>query len=171
MLDIWLEGKSNPFQTEAVFLLDEIECNLHPAWQRRILPAFQKLFPKAQIFVATHSPFLIASLNHGWIHPFTMRPDGTVKVEDPRLASEGDSYITVVEDIMGLKEWYDPETEGLLKEFREKRDAAYKGDGQAQAAARELGTRIGKRSMELGYTMGQELSQMDRQLAKGTAAK
>lgn len=171
MMDVWLQGKGDPMQTEAVFLLDEIESPLHPAWQRRVLPAFQRLFPKAQIFVATHSPFLIASLNHGWIHPLTMGADGKVKVEEPIPASEGDSYVSVVEDIMGLKEWYDPETEQLLADFRAKRDAAYHGDATAQATARELADKIGKRSMELDYMMGRELSQMDRQLAKAIVAK
>lgn len=166
MMDAWLQGKSDPLQTEAVFLLDEIEGPLHPAWQRRILPAFQRLFPKAQIFVTTHSPFVIASLNQGWIHPLTMGQDGKVTVEEPIAASEGDSYISVVEDIMGLKEWYDPETEKLLADFRVVRDAAFRGDDDAQATARKLAADIGKRSMELDYMMGRELSQMDRKLAK-----
>lgn len=169
MMDTWLQGEGSPLDTEAVFLLDEIESHLHPAWQRRILPAFQRLFPKAQIFVATHSPFVIASLNHGWIHRLTMGADGKVKVEEPIAASAGDSYISVVEDIMGLQEWYDPETEQLLAQFREQRTAAYQGNVQAQAGARELAATIGKRSMELDYMMGRELSQMDRQLKKAAA--
>jgi energy-coupling factor transporter ATP-binding protein EcfA2 len=171
MMDVWLQGKGDPMQTEAVFLLDEIESSLHPAWQRRVLPAFQRLFPKSQIFVATHSPFLIASLNHGWIHPLTMSPDGSVKVEQPVKATEGDSYVSVVEDIMGLKEWYDPETEQLLTEFRTMRDAAYNGHPASLAEARKIAGIIGKRSMELDYMMGKELSQMDRQFAKASAGK
>ena len=165
MMDALLQGKSSPLNTEAVFLLDEIEGFLHPAWQRKILPAFQALFPKAQIFVATHSPFLIASLHHGWIHQFTQEEVGKVKIEKPIPASKGDSYVTVLEDIMGVKEWYDPETEALLSEFRSKREAAYTGDVQALDQARALAVKIGDRSMELGYMMGKELKQMDRQLA------
>ena len=171
MMDAWLQGKQDPLQAEAVFLLDEIEGPLHPAWQRRILPAFQRLFPKAQMFVATHSPFLIASLNHGWIHPLTMDSEGVVKVEEPIPAREGDSYVSVVEDIMGVKEWYDPETEKLLAEFRAQRDAAYRGTAEAGASARQLAAQIGGRSMELDYMMGRELRQMDRQLSQSTAAK
>jgi predicted ATP-binding protein involved in virulence len=169
IMDAWLQGKGDPLTTEAVFLLDEIEGSLHPAWQRRILPAFQRLFPRAQIFVATHSPFLIASLNHGWIHQLTIGPEGTVKAEMPISASEGDSYVSVVEDIMGVKEWYDPETEQLLADFREQRDAAHRGDMEAGPKARELATKIGSRSMELEYMMGRELRQMDRQLTKISA--
>lgn len=169
MLDAWLQGKDHPFDTEVVFLLDEIEGPLHPAWQRRILPAFQRLFPKAQMFVATHSPFLIASLNHGWIHPLTVGPEGKVQAEEPVAASEGDSYVSVVEDIMGVKEWYDPESEQLLVEFRAHRDAAYRGDAEAASKARALAGKIGSRSMELDYMMGRELRQMDRQLTQSAA--
>ena len=151
MMDAWLQGEGDLAQTEAVFLLDEIESHLHPAWQRKILPAFQRLFPKSQIFVATHSPFVIASLNHGWIHKLTMREDRQVTIEAPRSASQGDSYVSVVEDIMGIQEWYDPETEGLLSSFRVKRDAAYSGDEVARAEARTLAEAIGSRSLELGY--------------------
>ncbi len=147
-------------------MLDEIEGHLHPAWQRRILPAFQRLFPKAQIFVATHSPFVIASLNHGWIHQLCVGDEGVVTNKAPIQASKGDSYVSVVEDIMGVHEWYDPETEQLLTDFRAKRDAAYKGDDAAKTAARHLADLIGGRSLELGYMMGRELSQMDRQLTK-----
>ena len=77
MTEVWVQGKQDPQQIEAIFLLDEIESHLHPAWQRKVLPAFQRIFPKAQIFIATHSPFVIASLNHGWIHPISLTNDGT----------------------------------------------------------------------------------------------
>jgi hypothetical protein len=166
MMDLSINRQDDINDTEAVFLLDEIESHLHPVWQRRVLPAFQRLFPKAQIFVATHSPFVIASLTHGWIHRLTMQPNGEVTVLPPHAASAGDSYISVLEDIMGLEEWYNPETEDLLKEFRAQRDRAYHGDADAKAKALELAEKLGHRSLELQYVMGRELSQMERQLAK-----
>lgn len=166
MMDISLQGQGDPMTTPAIFLIDEIETNLHPAWQRRILPAFQKLFPRSQIILATHSPFVISSLNHGWIHPFTLLSNGTARAEKNVAASEGDSYLTVLEDIMGLKELYDPETEDLLAKFRQERNAAYDGDTTARDKARDLAHLIGKRSDELQFMMGRELHQMDRQLHK-----
>ena len=176
MMDVWLQGKGDPTNTEAVFLLDEIESHLHPAWQRKILPAFQRLFPKAQIFVATHSPFVIASLNHGWIHSLKMDANGKVQNEKPKAASKGDSYISVVEEIMGVKEWFDPETESLLANFRKLRDAAYDSSitaderEQSHQQARQLGLQIGQRSMELDFMMGKELNQLERQMAKVAVA-
>jgi predicted ATP-binding protein involved in virulence len=171
MMDLCLEGKGDPTETEAVFLLDEIESNLHPAWQRRVLPAFQHLFPKAQIFVATHSPFVISSLNHGWIYRFMLAADGKAKIDRPIAAGKGESYISVVEDIMGMKEWFDVETEKLLSEFRLQREKAYGGDEDSAKVARDLAARIGAGSMELDFMMGRELIQMDRQLAKSAAQK
>jgi hypothetical protein len=91
-------------------------------------------------------------------------------VAEPEPASQGDSYVSAIEDIMGLKEWYDPETEQLLAQFRAHRDAAYRGDVQAEQKARELAAKVGTRSMELDYLMGRELSQMDRQLAHAKSA-
>jgi predicted ATP-binding protein involved in virulence len=166
MMDATLEGKGNPVDTPVVFLLDEIESHLHPSWQRRILPSFQRLFPKAWICVATHSPFVISSINHGWIHVLKTGKDGRVRMLAPVPAGKGGSYISVLEDIMGLDEWYDPETEELLARFRGKRNAAYAGDVSAQPAARELAAKIAGRSNELGFVMGRELAQMDKQLAK-----
>ncbi|MCA9568336.1 MAG: AAA family ATPase, partial [Myxococcales bacterium] len=65
-LMMWLDrGETPPGQSPlhqpVVLLLDEITVHLHPAWQRQILPLVQRLLPKAQIFLATHSPFVVAS--------------------------------------------------------------------------------------------------------------
>jgi ABC-type cobalamin/Fe3+-siderophores transport system ATPase subunit len=43
-------------QQPYVFLADEPELSLHIAWQKRIVPAVQKMNPNAQVIVATHSP-------------------------------------------------------------------------------------------------------------------
>lgn len=161
MMDVVCEGNGDVFDREAVFLLDEIESHLHPKWQRSVLPAFQRLFPKAQIFVATHSPFVIASLNHGWIHPFRRDADGKVTIGSPEPAKKGDSYVSVLEDVMGVTEWYDLETEALLGKFRSERDAAFKGDEAAYARAKEIGRQIAERGRELELMMGKELHQLE----------
>lgn len=53
---------------EIIFLIDEVECHLHPQWQRRIVPALlnvmQSLAGKripVQLLAATHSPLVLAS--------------------------------------------------------------------------------------------------------------
>jgi energy-coupling factor transporter ATP-binding protein EcfA2 len=39
-----------------LLLIDEPELHLHPEWQARIVPALQKLAPKAQIIATSHAP-------------------------------------------------------------------------------------------------------------------
>ena len=159
------ELPADPFAMPVKFFLDEPETHLHPAWQRKVLPAFQRLFPAAQIFVATHSPHIICSLNCGWIHRLFLGDDGKVRVEPPQPASSGDSYVTVLAEIMGVGDWYDPETEALLKEFRELRNLGLAGDLAALASARTKGMSIANRSQELANIMHVELARLTKQPA------
>jgi len=52
----------SPRDAEAVILIDEVEQHLHPALQRKIVPALQRAFPKAQLIVTTHSPQVLSSV-------------------------------------------------------------------------------------------------------------
>ncbi|MDR3229164.1 MAG: AAA family ATPase [Puniceicoccales bacterium] len=168
MTDAVLEGKGEIEDTPCIFLLDEIESHLHPSWQRKILPAFQRLFPQAQIFVATHSPFVISSVNQAYIHILKPSEKG-VLAEKPIKTGKGSSYLSVVEDIMGLDELqiYDPESERLLREFEAKRDDAYKQRDkqkrdEAQREVQKSASEIAERCDELHLIMGQEIAQMNR---------
>lgn len=164
-LDMLLPDAESPLEQPLILLLDEPDAYLHPAWQRKLIPAVQKLLPNAQIFVATHSPFVISSVNAGWIYIFEADADGKVTIKPAMSCSPGDSYIDVVEDILGIKERFDPETEKLLSEFRSKRDALKRQP--AEAALQELLTlaeSIGKRSETLQFMMGREMAQLKAQL-------
>ena len=165
-----VEDSLNEFQKDSraaldrpsILLLDEIETHLHPAWQRRVLPAMQRLFPKAQIFIATHSPFVISSLNHGWIHRLRFDEAGNVKAYTPRKAALGDTYEDVLEDIMEMPERFDPDSEAMLNTFEAARDAALAGDASALPKARELAVEIAKRGPALEDIVGRELRQLER---------
>lgn len=160
MLEMVCGRERDPFSEPSIILLDEVEAHLHPKWQRKLLPAFQRMFPAAQIFVATHSPFVISSLNCGWIHVLKAGKDGKIETQPPQAASPGDSYPSVLAEIMDVEEWYDVETEKLLAQFREVRDKALAGDAKSAVKARELGQTIGQRSHELGAIMGAELARL-----------
>ena len=57
--------KYQKFIKSNFILIDEPELSLHPEWQKKILQLYKKLFTDengkqtAQIFVATHSPFIV----------------------------------------------------------------------------------------------------------------
>lgn len=48
-----------------VVIIDEIDAHMHPSWQRRILPALSRNFPKLQVFCSSHSPLVLAGLKAG----------------------------------------------------------------------------------------------------------
>ncbi|MDD3278227.1 MAG: AAA family ATPase [Lachnospiraceae bacterium] len=52
-------------ETPGVVVIDELDLSLHPTWQKRIVRILKTLFPKVQFICATHSPFIIQSLEPG----------------------------------------------------------------------------------------------------------
>lgn len=107
------------FDRNFILFLDEIEVHLHPAWQRKILPVVQKLFKNAQIFISTHSPFVVGSVDGAWVHK--LKKEGAYAVLDgePVLTEDAESYDTILEEVFGIKERFGKDIEVLLKEFRE----------------------------------------------------
>lgn len=160
-LDAKFPEHPSPLDIPLLLLLDEPESHLHPAWQRKLIPAAQILFPNSQMFIATHSPFVISSVNHGWIHILRANADGQVVADKPRPCSPGDTYLDVVSDILGIEEWYDPETEHLLAEFRSIRKDVIDGRTSVDHL-RSKAEVIAARSESLYNMMARELRQLDR---------
>lgn len=159
------EHNPRPLSCEVTLILDEPENHLHPAWQRRVLPALQRLFPRAQMFVVTHSPFVVSSLNAGWIHKFTRDSKGIVKIEAPKPASRGDSYMTAVQEILDLAEWFDPETEQEIADFESSLDKAYTNNGSSVDEMRQKADKLSKRSQEVTNLVMGLVAQFDRAAA------
>lgn len=160
----------DPLDIPLVLLLDEPETHLHPAWQRQLIPAAQQLFPNAQIFAVTHSPFVISSVNSGWIHVLRMNDEGQVTADKPIECSKGDSYLDAVEDVLGLTEWYDPETEALLAEFRALKKKVVSANG-SRGELEAKASVIAERSESLKSMMARELRQIRRNPAEDVAAQ
>lgn len=57
-----LENNDALQHTPGIVLIDEIELHLHPSWQQQILPTLQKIFPRIQFIVTTHSPQVVSSV-------------------------------------------------------------------------------------------------------------
>ena len=68
-----------------VVLIDEIELNLHPGWQRRIIPTLTRTFKGCQFLVTTHSPQVLGEvrseniriLSRDWGHEIVCGSCGT----------------------------------------------------------------------------------------------
>ena len=48
--------------TPGIVMIDEIELHLHPSWQQQILPTLQRIFPRIQFIITTHSPQVVSSI-------------------------------------------------------------------------------------------------------------
>ena len=90
----------NPLEGQGVLLIDEIELHLHPAWQRKIIPALTKTFPNCQLIVTTHSPQVVSHVKPEGIYILKTTPEGTV-AERPAYSFGRDSN-RILEDLMGV---------------------------------------------------------------------
>ena len=104
----------NPYQkgnalknTPGIVVIDEIDLSLHPTWQRKIIGILKELFPRIQFICATHSPFIIQSLE-----------EGELITLDQQLDSEysGESIEDIAEDVMGVE----------MAQYSEKKRKMYK---------------------------------------------
>ena len=95
ILNPYLQGDALK-QTPGVVIIDEIDLSLHPTWQKRIIDILKSLFPKVQFICATHSPFIIQSLQQDELI--------TLDRNEKPLAEEysGESIEDIAEDIMGV---------------------------------------------------------------------
>lgn len=112
---------------EVIFLIDEIECHLHPQWQRRIVPALlhvmQALTGKkvpVQLIVATHSPLVLASVEPAFEPDqdaiFNIRlQDQQVVVSQETWAPQGDVVNWLVSSAFGLQQARSVEAEQAIE--------------------------------------------------------
>lgn len=96
-----------------VLLLDEVETHLHPAWQRRLLPALLRVLSslnediQVQVFASTHSPMVMASVEALFderiddLHHFSM-DGGVVSARELPFAKQGDVATWLVSEAFGL---------------------------------------------------------------------
>ena len=62
-----------------IVLIDEIELNLHPNWQRRIMPTLTRVFKRCQFIVTTHSPQVLGEIKNGRILVLSKNLEGDIE--------------------------------------------------------------------------------------------
>ena len=98
--------------SDIVVLIDEPELHLHPGWQRTFLPAVLKAVsmtaPNAgvQVFAATHSPLVLASLESAWVEEhddlFVLERSGKlIRAEELPFTKEGDVSAWLASTVFG----------------------------------------------------------------------
>ena len=100
------------YEQSAIVLIDEIETHLHVELQKRALPFLTKMFPNVQFIVATHSPFVITSIDNAVVFDLEKRirlPRG----EDDLTPLTDYSYTDIVEGYFDEPEY----SESLQADF------------------------------------------------------
>ncbi|MCU5773875.1 AAA family ATPase [Erwiniaceae bacterium BAC15a-03b] len=167
-----LEGfyRSGIFSQPLLLFLDEIDIHLHPTWQRRLLPALQKLLTGAQIFISTHSPFVVGSVEDAWIYclpdPQCAVPGVTPAAAEivPLEAAAGKSYQLILEEVFKVEEQFDIETEALLQAFYQQRNRCLKSRTSNDSELTALANKIRERGEELETIVEMELRQLNRRI-------
>ncbi|MNF35001.1 hypothetical protein D3C84_158560 [compost metagenome] len=116
---------------EIIFLIDEIECHLHPQWQRRIVPALLNVMNAltgtrdvpVQLLAATHSPLVLASVEPEFdrerdcIWDFDL-VDGEVQANLYPYSRKGDVNAWLSSQVFNLKEPSSVAAEHALEKAR-----------------------------------------------------
>ncbi|MCI6887617.1 MAG: AAA family ATPase, partial [Lachnospiraceae bacterium] len=103
-------------KAEGIVLIDEIDSNLHPKWQWRIVEALTQTFPNVQFIAATHSPIIVSSCKDANIISID---------EKQQVRYIRDSYAFSVNDILRDMLGYHmrpAKVENLIEEFEKSMD-------------------------------------------------
>lgn len=158
------------FEREFILFLDEIEVHLHPSWQRKILPVVQKLFKNAQIFITTHSPFIVNSVDGAYIYELKLNDEGNCYAEQPpHVSSTAMPIDEVLEEIYNLEatQMYGEKTKKEIEEFQSLIRKAYqRKNGYSKADLLQKAKSLAKESTDLKNNVQFELRQLSKNLGE-----
>ena len=158
----WVDKTRSILEQNFILFLDEIEVHLHPSWQRKILPVVQDLFPNAQIFISTHSPFVVGSVDNARVYKFKLDENNNSVLNSEYLTEDGNSYDRILEEIFDIKERFGVGVQNQLEEFKAYKNKIIKGENVDNEAFMELANDIAKQSIELNGIISFELRQLKR---------
>ncbi len=109
---------------EALFLLDEPDTHLNPAWQLTYLELIKEWTEvatydnadKCQIIMTTHNPLTIAALTKKEVRVMQKGPDDQIIVSEPYADPRGMGFTSTLTEIFGLPTTLDPETQKQIDE-------------------------------------------------------
>ena len=105
---------------QTLFLYDEPETHLNPAWRTHFHSFLQQAMhtesPNSQVFLATHSPFMISSLKRENVFMFHRCEDGTIDYRHPSNETYGASFDVLIKEHFGLHSLI---SQSVIEEIRE----------------------------------------------------
>jgi predicted ATPase len=109
-------------EEEALFLLDEPDTHLNPAWGIQYLDFMRRVVgdqPSSQVIMCTHNPLVISSLKREEVRIMQRDHEGRIYVEQPRENPRGMGIAGILtSELFGLRSALDLPTQELLDEQR-----------------------------------------------------
>ena len=125
---------------EFVVTIDEPENHLHPTMQRSLMRRLLKTFPRTQFIIATHSPFMVSSVNDSNVYVLRYVNTETEEIqsgeqislsESTRVVSEKLDTVNkagnaskILREVLGVKatipEWVEEDLENIVARYRER---------------------------------------------------
>lgn len=118
---VWRASQLNPWlsldeiaeNVTGVVTIDEIDLHLHPKWQAKSIGILQKLFPKVQFFITTHSPTVLSNFENGTV--YVVQNDKIEKFNGKYFARDINDILV---NVLGASDRHKPTQEKLDSLFR-----------------------------------------------------
>ena len=121
----------------------------------------QKYFKNAQVFIATHSPFVVGSVKGAYVHSFEF-DNKSVKYIGVKDSQAGSSVNLILDEIFDIESEFDIETEKDLNQFRNFRTEILSGKVIDENEWKQLIQKLKSRSYELKDIIQFELLQIKK---------
>ena len=99
-----IQPDSDLGEIPGIVLIDEIELNLHPDWQRKIIPTLTGVFGRCQFIVTTHSPQVLGEVGRDNIRILSRNADHEIEYVECNNDSFGRDSNEILVGILGASE-------------------------------------------------------------------
>lgn len=107
---------------ESLFLLDEPDTHLNPAWKWNYLQLIKAVCQRnaeSHLIMTSHDPLTMGSLLASQVQVMSRTESGGISVARPDIDPRGLGFTSILTQIFGLKTTLDPKTQGTLDERNE----------------------------------------------------
>lgn len=105
-----------------VVTIDEPETHLHPSMQRELLPNLYQAFPNTQFIIATHSPFIAASLAKARVYALLVNADRHIDSMHLKTIDLSGTANETLREILGVPIsvpiWVEEKLDQILAKYR-----------------------------------------------------
>jgi predicted ATPase len=147
-------------ENQALFLLDEPDTHLNPAWQLRYLKMIEEWVgpnSDSHLIIATHDPLTIGALEREQVQVMYRDHEGRVRAERARVDPRGLGFTSILTQIFGLPTTVDLDTQELLDE----RNALVRRDNRSGEEEQRL-IELTEELSKLGFTIESREPQYER---------